>query len=404
MTSAESTLRVGREHDLWFDPAACLPMRHRGAGCNACFEVCPVRALSPEEYGLTVSRDCTGCGQCMAECPMGALELRSLPSPCRGGPYGVPLEVECGRARGMRDGGFSLVVSCLGALDAAWLIEAHRRAGDGPVLIDDNRCAECPSSVSGDCPVQGELNEARDLLRHMGVASRRLPRRGVNTPVAIPSDAPRCEGGDTISVSRRAFLSRLGRDAGDSLVMALAPVLPSAGRADEGEEATSQRLALPARESKKRERLLEACLSMVDGDQPGQLFHTARIGKQCCNRGICRQVCPSGALTAQMANDRLRVLFDAGACIGCGACVGACPEQAFMLVADGSFDATVDIEIAVHELRRCTGCGGVFTHPRDGDTCGTCVKSRDFAGGLFRQIINNRQTDSHGANSGTGGL
>ncbi|MDI6823520.1 MAG: 4Fe-4S dicluster domain-containing protein [Bacillota bacterium] len=51
-----------------------------------------------------------------------------------------------------------------------------------------------------------------------------------------------------------------------------------------------------------------------------------------CRRPPCAQACPTGALTRDEAAGRLRL--DDAACIGCGACVEACPFGAMRLHPD----------------------------------------------------------------------
>ena len=155
--------RLHAASGLSFDPDLCLPLRHRGAGCEACAQTCPTQAITLAEREPEVSDACTGCGRCVAACPMGALHLPALETPVAAD----ALRIDCARVPAAERSGAA--VPCLGALDAAWLIERHAATGAGPVLVDRGLCESCPS---GGCssPAGDALEHARGLLESMGEA------------------------------------------------------------------------------------------------------------------------------------------------------------------------------------------------------------------------------------------
>lgn len=46
------------------------------AGCGICREICPVGAITVDEYARVETRTCMGCGRCVQECPEQALCLQ----------------------------------------------------------------------------------------------------------------------------------------------------------------------------------------------------------------------------------------------------------------------------------------------------------------------------------------
>lgn len=66
---------------LIVDPARCVQVRHRRAGCKACIEACPEQAISIEANRILVARDlCSSCGICSQVCPTEALATQE-PAP-----------------------------------------------------------------------------------------------------------------------------------------------------------------------------------------------------------------------------------------------------------------------------------------------------------------------------------
>lgn len=57
-------------------PGLQVEVTEECAGCEACLEVCRVRAISIEDGLAVINDDCKGCGRCAAVCPMGAITFR----------------------------------------------------------------------------------------------------------------------------------------------------------------------------------------------------------------------------------------------------------------------------------------------------------------------------------------
>lgn len=61
------------------------------------------------------------------------------------------------------------------------------------------------------------------------------------------------------------------------------------------------------------------------------------INKKCCNRGICAQVCPTGAI------NRKSNTIDIEKCISCCACIKSCPEKARTMKESRVKDAAIRV-------------------------------------------------------------
>jgi len=44
-------------------------------GCGTCAEVCPVEAITVNDYAVVDEDECVDCGTCVDECPEGAITL-----------------------------------------------------------------------------------------------------------------------------------------------------------------------------------------------------------------------------------------------------------------------------------------------------------------------------------------
>jgi len=115
----------------------------------------------------------------------------------------------------------------------------------------------------------------------------------------------RTEGNPLPSASRT--VSRAGADASDSLV----------------KEIQSLEMHL---------KLLKRRLLKIEGGRPGIELVAAIIIGLCVACGLCREVCPAGAVSLGQT-----AWIDKAACTGCGLCVESCPRNAiYLMPPDGS--------------------------------------------------------------------
>lgn len=54
----------------------------------------------------------------------------------------------------------------------------------------------------------------------------------------------------------------------------------------------------------------------------------AVIGETCCFCGVCRAVCPAGAV---LFSEEIGYFIDAARCVGCARCAGGCRAHAISL-------------------------------------------------------------------------
>lgn len=358
---------------LRLDISACAPRRVRAGNCTRCADSCPADVIRFDATGPVVSDDCVGCGRCVVACDMGALSLERIPD-VDALPAGLEA-VECSRVPLVERMREAAEVPCFGALDAAWLIAAHQRYGDGPVLLDRGHCAGCPSAAVAGPAQEAALEYARDLLESMGVAPSRLPRVCM---VELPSSSIAAVRAPAVSLSRRAFFGRIGLVAGRQANARLTATQAAEVRPPVG---------VPTRPSLARLRLLSTLAGLASErnlPMPFGVFRSARVDSTCCDRGLCAAVCPTTALVREQDGHQLRITFSALACIDCGACVTACPEAAIRLdeCMDEGWRETDTLRKV--DSRECVRCGQFFIGGDELAECPTCAKSTELARDVFR--------------------
>jgi ferredoxin len=382
----EARLKFARLHPqapVGFAAEACLPLRSRYARCDACQRACPAGVLALDQEALGMGDGCLHCGRCVAACPTGALAVPGFvpQAVVAGSPR--PLAVECWKVPRRLSAREAVRVPCLGGLSVGRWLALRAAAGERPLeAVDRGWCGRC-SAGGTTHPAASAVTQANRLLEEMGEPPQALIRF-VHKPLpvkAMPEAIP--EPAAEFSMGRRTFFRGLVGQAAETLnVMETSASASAAGNRE------VRRDPLP---SPERTRVISALRRLADRSGrplPSSIFPALRISEACRNHRVCAATCPTGALAVYQENGATGVGFDASACIACGECERACPEQAIDFASPGTGAVSEKpIRLTRVEERECADCGCLFAERGNEPLCSPCRKSRELARSAFQQLF-----------------
>ena len=379
--------RVRGEISLQFDAHQCLRLRSRYSDCDRCAKACPPRVLHVRDEGFRLADGCLGCGRCSAACPTDALQTEGFAlNPLHAPASQTPLYVDCWKVPPSLSPRDVVRVPCLGGIALHRLVQWHVISkGRQIVLLDRGWCGRCSAGSGGNHPAQEALDAAHALLAGLGVSTNVLPRLEALPlpPTQMPADIPEPLAARTLN--RREFFSGMTRAAARAVV----PVVMGKG----GERGQSCGARLGKIEPTARSQLLAqtAALGERHGRPlPAGLFPALRVSDACRNHRVCAATCPTGALQAHAYGNGASagIAFDAAACIACGDCTRACPEQALALVPRGGGEIPLGATVLTRwALRECYDCGHEFADSGSRNVCPVCCETRELVQASISQLF-----------------
>ena len=272
-----------------YTKSRCLAVTRTRDACTRCRDACPHQAITIQREVIIDDVDCTGCGLCVQACPSEALEPQVHVRP------GLP--VRCSQVEGEAQS-----VVCLGRLQPTDLLRLA--GGHDCVRLAHADCATCPIGTTA--VLEALSHVVQDAQTLAALHGRELAVEVLQTDRldATASGRP---------VSRRELLRGGVRNLQRGAADALAPLDPG------GEDDS-----LPT-EMQTRYRSIEVSAPEPQARVPWRL---PRVSDGCIMCPICTQVCPTNAFSRdfQPIDVEGSVLrLDPARCVGCDACVGACP-------------------------------------------------------------------------------
>ena len=381
--------RMRVDGSLQITAGQCLRMRSRYSDCEKCAQACPPRVLRVSNECIELADGCLRCAQCCAACPTDALKMEGLAANrLRISAGKAPLYMDCWKVAASESPRDAVRVPCLGGIALRHLVRWHAAsAGRRIVLIDRGWCGQCSAGRRADHPAQGALEAARALLAGLGAAEEALPRlESLPLPrTRMPADIPEPPAAQPLS--RRAFFAAITRRVAGTTAPAAAD--------EAAERAQPPRPRLAKAESTARSQLIRhaSVLAARHGRRiAAELFPALRVSDTCRNHHVCTSICPTAALRAYRNDDDsvTGIVFDAAACIACGDCVRACPEQALTLFPQGDGEVPGGAtELTRWTLRECHDCGDGFADFGSSDVCPTCRKTRELARADLSRLFSN---------------
>ena len=339
----------------------CLSMRNWKSSCNKCIDACPHDAIKRSVGHIDIdSMVCTSCGACASACPTGVF---ATTSPTQGEivrlareaaqnygdvacfacePHATKLGLDTERI---------VVLPCLDYLDE-YLLIGLLSCGIKNVAVFKQDCTGC--AICGTPRIEAAVKTARKLCKEWGSAGK--PKIFTEVPEDLTGYKTKTtSGGES---KRDAF-----RGAGSSLM----------GYAVEAVDKTLDPEKVAEAERKKKERVLIKMEEHYDAStcRSGRLLNMLdRIGTRpkdkcietdfwaqvviddhnCKHCGICGGMCPTGALTYEQQEAKLRrdqhkmpgtLTFRPEQCINCKLCMDACFKKALTLDTNVRVDTLV---------------------------------------------------------------
>ncbi len=324
-----------------YDAAICAHSRASQSGCDRCLTVCPTGAILPDGDHVAIDPGiCAGCGACAAVCPSGAASYDDPP--------------------------VGFLFSRLRTLAATYRAEAggaapralfHDGHGAEMIALSARHGRGLPADV---IPVEVPNVEGvghAEMLAALGVGFAAVavltgPRTDPAVPEAELALARAIAAGQP--EGRLSLIAPADPDALEALLHtappeapALTPILPAGGR----REVT---------------RLAAAALAggAPDGPLPlpaGAPYGAVAVDTDACTLCLsCVSLCPVGALGDHP--DRPQLRFQEAACLQCGICRSACPEDAITLVPQLDLGTAALSGRVLHEEEpfECIECGKPF--------------------------------------------
>ncbi len=290
-----------------YEEARCIVVTRAPGTCTACMDACPHDAITITSRVDIDAVDCTGCGLCVQACPSGALEPK--------------LNVaNDGNARCTKVTGSAQSVQCLARLQPTDIV---RLAGSrGSATLGHGDCATC---AIGSPDVPRVVSEAADrAIQLAGLAGRTL-----TVTVERRDSLDRRDRRDR--VSRRSLLGGGVRSVKEAAGDALAPLerwLP------QGEPSGGDSRVDPSVEHRRQLHLLGLGSIAAETKVP---FSLPRVADGCILCPLCTRACPTDAFSRTLEPEGGVLHLDPERCVGCGACVPACPVKVITMDDDVSY-------------------------------------------------------------------
>lgn len=330
----------------------CLNLKHRGAACTRCMEICPAQAITVDGPTLSVDLDqCLGCGLCLHACPAEVFETKRWSERT---PLANVEELETEGVEffcklhphpetGQRKSGGLQIPTCLAAMSpGAWFELGLKQT----VRLRLDACAECAlaNAVSA---IEAAAATANDWLHDAGYEPRITCLHAVDDLEKLVKRP--VISGERVRMTRRGFFR--------SLFATTEPQSEDAEPADltwTGEESPKNQPRLPAWLAHAARAYAQNARSSAEVTA---VWPAITISEACVNCNACTSHCPTGALQSSFAPAGFAISFNPGQCVDCRICWASCPVGAITRAQQPTAEPFERRPIIARQVESCVHCG-----------------------------------------------
>jgi ferredoxin len=368
--AAERLASIDRSQIL-LNPSRCLHSQDQSSNCVACFDLCPVDAITAGTPPTLDAELCQSCFACLPACPVGAFhgddDVASLLT-CATHVDGQVVELVCGLhpqpGTGLDADAIGLRIhGCLSGLGLGAYL-ALSALGLKRLIVRADACRSC-KWCSLDREIHRQTARANEILSAWVSGGSVVSTNEVTSPVERAlwdvKNPP---------LSRRDLFRMIARQG--QVAMARAMERGAAGSSHQ-----------PGRD---RLRLLAAIPHLgapeTEVEVHGLGFAVLAISDTCTACGACGKACPTGALRYEKNEKEMAftIAFSARLCIACEICDHVCLPDAITMnrVPDFNqiFDAKDPVILASGQLVRCERCKTLMSERNGTKLCPLCEYRR----------------------------
>jgi ferredoxin len=355
------------------DKLRCLHSQDRFSNCEACFQVCPVSAITPGKPPVLEQDKCEQCLACLVTCPVGAFAADDSVIPLLNATLHLeegPLELLCEKnpsaPQGISAKGTGIrVKGCLAGLGTGALLALSIYDIENIFVRKD----ACPTCQWGTLSKQVDLqvDQAKQLLESWGRSHTLTCLSGLTSPV----ERPLWEAANP-PISRRDLFRMLAQQGKVAMARTI----------DQGDQGSTHS---PGRD---RRRLINAVKQLSTDKAEGNpiltdgTFVTLSVSDSCTGCGVCARACPTGALNYQKDAEetKFKLTLSPQLCIGCEFCAHVCVPEAISFEKDPSFEhvfsSPQESLLQEGQLAHCEKCKTAFAAVPGTQFCQVCTYRR----------------------------
>ncbi len=329
----------------------CLHSQDRFSGCEACFGICPVNAITPGKPPVLDAEKCQTCLACITVCPVGAYSADDAVTPLLNSIThleGEQVELICAKNeqadKGLQASSIGIRLrGCLAGLGTGTYL-ALAALGLEHTSLRTEACAACEWGKLRP-EIESQVNRAGHFLSAWNKAEAFTCVSTLENAVQRP-----LWNADNPPLSRRDMFRMITRQGQVALARAMENGQVHSGR----------------RPGRDRLRAVNAVAHLPEHEQDPDLsplgFASVTVTEACTACGACARACPTEALRFEKNEEETtyKLMFSARTCIGCDLCVHVCLAEAVTVEHEPTFTQIFGIEaltLQEGELVKCERCG-----------------------------------------------
>lgn len=377
-TSALLNLAATEDQTIEVSPETCKREWFRQSECQLCSEICPEQAIT-FELGPKINESCSECGLCINVCPTETFQYSwDMPQYFLDQMQHIykdnsrrkdeGLKVHCQQAQASSE--HALAIRCLGNFNEN-LILASALIGFKGLELSSGDCEQC-HLAAGKALCESATAKAKAMI----AAVRK-------DPFLVKINERPKHANNEEKLSRRSFFTRIKKNIKQRTLPAdYAKQQPLEALLKEvSSEQTSKNGNRDSHLSPKREGLIQILKAhkINQANKTKHLPHWKKMQveeEKCVACATCVNVCPTGALTKEIKDNKLYRYYSSASCNNCGVCAEACPHQIINFVDEYTLDDIIKDQpqlVARVELTSCFICGETIP-VSEGEVCTTCEK------------------------------